>query len=160
LAAINKNGSELTFNDNKSTTLRLNRPLRILIADDTPTNLIILEDLLQEAGHEVVTVADGSDLVQQLAPMIEGDTKANRFDIVLTDISMPIMDGYEATRKIRKLEQAANTPVHVPIIAITAHAISEEQSRMREAGVDGIVTKPIRAEALAAEVERLLGANL
>lgn len=126
------------------------RPLRVLVADDTPTNRIIVEELLSEAGHTVTCVGDGQQLVDKLMPMLKGQINAESFDLVLTDISMPIMDGYSATRAIRNLESERASPLHVPVVAVTAHVLGEEQEKMKQAGVDAVITKPIRAEALAA----------
>lgn len=132
------------------------RPLRILVADDTPTNRLILEDLLTEAGHTVVCVDDGQKLVDRLRPMLAGESGAEGFDIVLTDISMPIMDGYSATEAIRTIEKNSTNRCHVPIVAITAHILTEEQERMKAAGMDDVLTKPIRAAAVAEVFQNLV----
>lgn len=120
--------------------LNKGKSLRILVADDTRTNRIILEDLLREAGHDVVCVEDGAQAVKTL----EEDRS---FDLLLTDISMPIMDGYTVTRKLRE------SGSKIPVVAITAHVLEEEQAKMREAGMDDILVKPIRPES----VQKVLG---
>jgi CheY-like chemotaxis protein len=130
------------------------RPLRILVADDTLTNRIVLEDLLTEAGHSVVCVDDGQKLVERLRPMLTGENDAEGFDIVLTDISMPTMDGYSATKEIRALEKDSGH--HIPIVAITAHILTEEQAKMKASGMDEVLTKPIKPEAVAAVFETLV----
>ena len=132
------------------------RPLRVLIVDDLPTNRIILEEMLEEAGHQVTSVGDGTDMVEKLRRLIDAVPGAEHFDIVLTDISMAVMDGDEATKAIREIERASSDAVHVPIIAVTAHAMKEAQQRILDAGVDGIITKPINPEKVAAEFRRLL----
>lgn len=130
------------------------RPLRILVADDTLTNRIVLEDLLTEAGHSVVCVDDGQKLVDRLRPMLTGERNAEGFDIVLTDISMPTMDGYSATQEIRALEQGSGH--HIPIVAITAHILTEEQAKMKASGMDDVLTKPVKPEAVAAVFQSLV----
>lgn len=140
--------------------LRFNKKLKILVADDVATNRIIIEDMLKEAGHTTVSASDGKKLVDLLTPMINGEAGCEHFDIVLTDISMPVMDGYEAARLVRELERESPGGGHVPIIAITAHILSEEQEKMRNAGIDGVLTKPIRAKAVAAEFSKLLSGSL
>ena len=134
------------------------RKLRVLLADDTPTNRIVLEEMLTDAGHHVESVDDGAQLVERLSPGIAGAAGSDTFDIVLTDIGMPNMDGYEATRTVRELESQSGRGVRLPIIAVTAHAMKDEQDKMVEAGVDGIITKPIYPAAVSAEFRRLLPA--
>jgi len=80
------------------------------------------------------------------------------FDIVLMDVQMPTMDGFEATAAIRRHEQL--TGAHVPIVAMTAHAIKGDQERCLSAGMDAYIAKPIRAEELYGTIERMLGQDL
>lgn len=131
--------------------------LRILIADDTSTNRMILEDMLAEAGHDVTSVIDGTEVIERLTPMITGVPNAEHFDIVLTDVSMTLMDGDAAAREIRKLESQQGRSIHVPIIAVTAHAMAEEQQKIKAAGIDGVLTKPLRPAEVAAELHRCAG---
>lgn len=119
------------------------KQLRILVADDTRTNRIILEDILKEAGHEVICVEDGVKVFETLE-------KDQDFDLLLTDISMPRMDGYAVARKIK------DTGVKLPVVAITAHVLEEEQAKMREAGMDDILFKPVRPENLDRVIENLI----
>ena len=127
-------------------------PLRVLIADDAPTNCIILQSLLEEAGHSVEVVTNGLDLLNRLRPMAVGDDSMCAFDLVLTDMQMPIMDGNTAIRKLRLLEESSGKNRRLPVVAVTAHALPEEQATMRRAGVDEIVTKPISP----ADLQRVL----
>lgn len=136
--------------------LKLDRRLRILIVDDLLTNRIFLEDMLEDAGHDVTSATDGTEMVERLTNMIEGKPGADHYDIVLTDISMAIMNGDDATRAVRELERINFNKVHIPIVALTAHAFVDEQEKIRDAGVDAVLTKPIRPETMAAEFERLL----
>ena len=100
--------------------------------------------ILQNAGHTVVCANDGQEAVEMLAK--------ERFDIVLMDVQMPRMDGFEATAEIRKLEAALR--IHTPIVALTANAMKGDRERCLEAGMDGYVSKPLRpAELLAVMTE-------
>jgi CheY-like chemotaxis protein len=99
----------------------------------------------------VVTIADsGAAAVEQLA--------AHQFDIILMDCQMPILDGYEATRQIRA-GVAGAAASSIPIVALTAHALSGDRERCLEAGMDDYLAKPINAAALQSLLERLLGAR-
>ena len=117
--------------------------LRILLAEDSAMNQKLALGLL-EPDHDVTVVSDG----RQAVNLLEQQT----FDVVLMDVQMPIMDGLEATRAIRTRER--NTDRHVPIVAMTAHAMKGDRERCLAAGMDHYVSKPIRAarlyEALAA----------
>lgn len=130
-------------------SLRVGRPLRVLIADDAETNRIILSSMLEEAGHEVTCVENGLDLLAAMKRQFDGSARTPNFDIVLTDVQMPLMDGLTATREIRSLEEATGQAHRIPVIAVTAHAMNEEIERMRGCGVDDVVTKPIHPSELA-----------
>ena len=95
-------------------------------------------------GHTVMVVANGRDAVLML--------EEQEFDLVLMDVQMPEMDGFEATRVIR--EKEASTHQHIPIIAMTAHAMKGDRERCLAAGMDGYIAKPIRPADLVAEIER------
>lgn len=128
------------------------RPLRVLIADDTPTNCIILQSMLEDAGHSVEVVTNGLELLNRLRPLAVGDDGASPVDLVLTDIQMPLMDGNTAIRKLRLLEESSGGKRRMPVVAVTAHALPEEQHSMRQSGMDEIVTKPVSP----AELQRAL----
>jgi CheY-like chemotaxis protein/HPt (histidine-containing phosphotransfer) domain-containing protein len=148
---------EESWSNDDEASLVASRKLRVLIADDAETNRIILSSMLEDAGHHVTCVENGLDLVASLKGQIEGDLASGRFDIVLTDIQMPLMDGITATQKIRSLEQSTGRPCHIPIVAVTAHAMNDEISRMRGCGVDDVVTKPIQPTELARVLAELAG---
>ncbi|MBV8535615.1 MAG: response regulator [Alphaproteobacteria bacterium] len=113
------------------------RPLRILLVDDAEMNRRLAVFILQAAGHTVETAADGNGAVEAAA--------RGGFDVVLMDVQMPGMDGYEATRQIRRLATGAD----VPVIAMTANAMPEDVERCFDAGMDAHVSKPIdKAELL------------
>ena len=116
---------------------------RILLAEDGAINQQVAVRLLEERGHSVVIVNNGRAAVEQVA--------AQPFDVVLMDVQMPEMDGLEATAAIRQTE--VQTGGHVPIIAMTAHAMKGDRDRFLAAGMDGYVAKPVRPHELYAAVE-------
>ena len=116
---------------------------RILLAEDGAINQQVAVRLLEERGHSVVVVNNGRAAVEQVA--------AQPFDVVLMDVQMPEMDGLEATAAIRQAEE--QTGGHVPIIAMTAHAMKGDRDRFLAAGMDGYVAKPVRPHQLYAAVE-------
>ena len=122
------------------------RPLNILVAEDSPVNQKLAIGLLERENHRVTVASNGHEAVQA----VQNQT----FDIVLMDIQMPSLDGIAATEMIRKME--ANSGTHVPIIAMTAHAMPSDRIRCLNAGMDGYVTKPIRVKALYQEMAPFL----
>jgi CheY-like chemotaxis protein len=122
------------------------RRLNILLAEDNPVNQKLATRLLENHGHTVRVAANGRDVLALL--------EERQFDLVVMDVSMPAMDGFEATAAIRARE--ALTGNHVPIIAMTAHAMTGDRERCLAAGMDGYVSKPIRAQELFESIESLL----
>jgi CheY-like chemotaxis protein/HPt (histidine-containing phosphotransfer) domain-containing protein len=112
--------------------------LQILAAEDNRVNQRLLVRLLEKEGHNVTLVEDGEAAV---AASEETD-----FDVILMDVQMPVMDGLEATRIIRRREQ--QTGKHVPIVALTAHAMKGDRERCLEAGMDAYVAKPVQKQEL------------
>jgi two-component system, sensor histidine kinase and response regulator len=108
-------------------------PLQILLVEDNPINQKVAARLLEKAGH-AVTVAENGRVALDIVT-------ARQFDLVLMDISMPEMDGLETTAAIRQRE--AGTDRHLPIVALTAHAMVGDRERCLGAGMDGYVTKPV-----------------
>jgi len=106
-------------------------------------NQIVMEGLLKTFGHEAVLVDNGREAVELFS--------SQDFDLILMDLHMPEMDGYETTREIRKSETNGATP----IIAVTADALAGTKERCFEAGMDGYVTKPVDPDRLVAEILRL-----
>ncbi|HVK37073.1 MAG TPA: response regulator [Candidatus Kapabacteria bacterium] len=119
------------------------RRRRILLAEDGLVNQRVAVTLLEQRGHSVAVAVNG----RQALEMLERET----FDLVLMDLQMPTMDGFQATAAIRAHEQL--TGGHLPIIAVTAHAMKGDRERCLDAGMDGYISKPIRAEELFALVE-------
>jgi CheY-like chemotaxis protein len=125
-------------------------PLQILLAEDEYINRTLAQTLLERAGWEVTAVENGLEVIDML------DTKS--FDLILMDIQMPELDGFETTARIRRQEQ--RTGVHLPIIAMTAYAIKGDRERCLNAGMDGYISKPIRPDLLQAEIEGILYATI
>ncbi|MFO7904051.1 MAG: response regulator [Pirellulaceae bacterium] len=123
------------------------RPLRILLVEDSLVNQKLAVGLLEKHGHGVVVVNDGREAIDAW--------ESEPFDLVLMDVQMPEMDGFEATAAIRSREKQTNT--HTPIIAMTAHAMKGDRERCLDAGMDSYVAKPIRAKELLETIESLLG---
>jgi CheY-like chemotaxis protein/HPt (histidine-containing phosphotransfer) domain-containing protein len=120
-------------------------PAKVLVAEDIATNRLLIKRLLERRGHLVTVVNDGRAAVEALGK--------DSYDVVLLDVQMPGMDGIEATRLIR--DPASAVLRHdVPVVAVTAHAMSEDRTRCREAGMDGYLAKPIVATQLYRAVER------
>jgi signal transduction histidine kinase/CheY-like chemotaxis protein len=122
-------------------------PYRILVAEDNATNRKLAVTLLTQEGHTVVAAEDGREAVERAI--------SEAFDLVLMDVQMPEMGGLDATRAIRAHEQA--TGAHVPIVAMTAHAMAGDRERCLEAGMDAYVAKPIRPDELLSVVRSLCG---
>jgi len=119
------------------------RCLRILLAEDNLVNQKLASRLLEKRGHRVVVTGDGGEALAALEKQV--------FDVVLMDVQMPKMDGFEATAIIRSGEKT--TGKHIPIIAMTAHAMKGDRERCLEVGMDGYVSKPIQPEELFRAVE-------
>jgi len=129
------------------------RPLRILVAEDSPTNQLIAKSSLGKAGHTVALAVNGAEAVR-LYEQAREKPEQEHFELVLMDISMPEMDGLDATRLIRTREMTLGG--HVLIVAMTAFATKEYHTKCFEAGMDAYVTKPVRIAELDATLEPLL----
>jgi CheY-like chemotaxis protein len=131
-------------------SLRENRrKLRILLAEDNRVNQMVAARLLEKRGHTVVVVGNG---IEALAALDEPGSRG--FDLILMDVQMPDMDGFEATAMIRAREKSSGT--YLPIIAMTAHAMKGDRERCLAAGMDGYVSKPIQVEHLFSAIDELL----
>jgi two-component system sensor histidine kinase/response regulator len=119
---------------------------RVLLAEDNPVNQMLAVRLLEKRGYAVTIVVNGREALAAF--------EKESFDVILMDIQMPEMDGFEATAAIRAREKS--TGGHIPIVAMTAHSLVGDQERCLAAGMDGYVSKPIRTQQLFAVIERLL----
>jgi len=126
------------------------RHLRILLAEDNAINQLLATRMLEKQGFSVTLANNGREA---LAAMEHGN-----FDVVLMDIQMPEMDGFEATAAIRQREKGTPGP-HQIVIAMTAHAIAGDRERCLRAGMDGYVSKPFRLAELLREIEALTGST-
>ena len=125
--------------------------LRILLVEDTAVNQKVASLMLSKRGHSVKIADNGKEALE----MLEGDPDG--FDLVLMDVQMPSMDGYQATEAIRAKEK--DTGGHLPIIAMTAAAMKGDRERCFEAGMDDYVAKPIQAKRLFEVIDGVLGAG-
>jgi CheY-like chemotaxis protein len=125
--------------------LRAKNRLRILVADDNPGNRLLAARILEKRGHVVFQAGDGREALSI--------TEREQLDVAVMDAQMPEMDGLQATRQIRTREKTTET--HLPVIALTASAMSGDRERCLAAGMDGYISKPINAQDLLTLVETL-----
>ncbi len=116
----------------------------ILLADDNADNLDIYQVMLEHAGHTVLLASNGEGAVRAV--------REHRPDLVIMDVSMPVMDGLEATRVLKADPDTAG----FRIVALTAHAMTEDRARAFEAGCDGYLAKPLTPKELLEEVQKIL----
>jgi PAS domain S-box-containing protein len=119
---------------------------RVLLAEDNAVNRMLAVRLLEKRGHKVVTANNGREALEAFSKQ--------EFDLILMDVQMPEMDGFEATAAIRALQ--AGTGKHIPIVALTAHALAGDREKCLQGGMDGYATKPIRAEILYLEMDEVM----
>jgi PAS domain S-box-containing protein len=124
--------------------------LRVLLAEDNAVNQKLASRLLERRGHTVAVAGNGRQALEML--------DAQEFDLVVMDVSMPEMDGFEAAAAIRARE--VSTGAHIPILAITAHAMKGDRERCLAAGMDGYVAKPVQAAQLFAAIDSVAAARL
>lgn len=149
LAVLGQTPQELSTNLVTRHSLReAFRSLSILAAEDNPVNQKVVVRMLEKMGHRATIAKNGYEALSLL--------KSGTFDLVLMDVQMPEMDGLTATREIRKNER--QTGSHIPIIAMTAHAMKGDKARCLEAGMDGYVTKPASSQVIEDTIAELFGA--
>lgn len=117
---------------------------KILLVEDNEMNRDMLSRRLVRRGYEVIVAEDGAAGVEAV--------RLHRPDLVLMDMSLPVMDGWEATRQLKASEETRG----VPVVALTAHAMAGDEQKAREAGCDGYETKPVELTRLLAKIEALL----
>jgi CheY-like chemotaxis protein len=122
------------------------RSLHILLAEDNKINQAVATGLLHKRGHNVVVASNGQEALSLL--------ETSPYDIVLMDIQMPEMDGFAATAKIREKEKTAG--IHIPIVALTAHAMQGDRERFLAGGMDDYLSKPIHVQELDKVLERCI----
>jgi len=115
---------------------------KILVVEDNEDNLQVVCDELEYAGYEVVSAGDGEEAIEK--------TLAETPDLILMDVSIPIIDGWEVTRRLKADPKTGN----IPIIALTAHAMAGDEEKAKAAGCDGYIAKPCTPDEVAARVCR------
>jgi two-component system, sensor histidine kinase and response regulator len=123
------------------------RGFRILLAEDNQVNQAVVRGVLGKRGHRIEIAKDGREALEKI--------RNETFDLVLMDVQMPELDGFEATGRIREMERT--TGGHIPVIAMTAHALKGDKERCLAAGMDGYISKPIQIEELELEISRAMG---
>jgi CheY-like chemotaxis protein len=129
----------------------LDRPLRVLLAEDHPVNQKVVQYILEPLGAELTMVKDGAQALAELARA--------RFDLVLMDMQMPVMDGLAATRALRAQEASRGDPACTPVIMLSANALAEHRLEAVQAGADLHLAKPVNAAALIGAIFETLAAR-
>jgi signal transduction histidine kinase/ActR/RegA family two-component response regulator len=124
------------------------RASRVLLAEDNPVNQRLVVRILEKQGHRVTRAANGREAIEAWS--------RESFDIILMDVQMPQMTGYEATEEIRRCERESGR--HIPIVAMTAHAMKGDRERCLNCGMDSYISKPVRARDLLETIEKLSAA--
>jgi two-component system cell cycle response regulator DivK len=117
----------------------------VLLVEDNEDNLVVYRTILEHVGYSVVEARDGEEGVSR--------ARSDRPDIILMDISIPKMDGWEATERLK----ADDDTSAIPIIALTAHALEEDRAKAMRAGCDGYLAKPVEPRRVVQEVEKFIG---
>ena len=125
----------------------------MLLVEDEPVNRMVAQAWLETLKAEVTVAQDGVEALESLKTSLEHETP---FQLVFMDCRLPRLDGYETTRRWRKIEEERGLP-RLPILALTAHAIEGEEERCLEAGMDDFLTKPLRTKELQRAVLQGLG---
>lgn len=121
-------------------------PISVLLAEDNFVNQVIARKMLEKSGCRVTTVENGHEALKVL--------DENSFDVVLLDCQMPVLDGYETAKAIRKWEEDRKT--HLPIVAVTAQSLTGDREKCISSGMDGFVSKPFNFDALVSEIQRVM----
>lgn len=118
---------------------------KVLLVEDNPQNRYLITFLLEKSGYEVVIAEDGEAAVEAVP--------AHRPDVILMDVQLPKIDGYEATRRIKSDERFSA----IPVLALTAHSMKGDRVKALEAGCDDYITKPVDIDVLLRRIEEVLG---
>src|SRR5690606_4273873 len=130
-----------------ATVIEMMQPLDILVAEDNLVNIAVLESMLKQLGHRATFCENGEVVLAAFC------RAPRRFDVLLMDCEMPVLDGFDATRAIRAFEQQQQLPP-IPIIALTAHAFIEQQQACLECGMDRYLSKPISMATLTGALQQ------
>jgi signal transduction histidine kinase/DNA-binding response OmpR family regulator len=148
LTVLGSRPQRLTTSSGISKYVHRSKNLRVLLAEDNAVNRRLATVLLTRAGHTVISAENGLEAVKAF--------QAERLDLILMDVQMPEMDGFEAVAEIRRHERAAGEGRHIPIIALTAHAIKGDAEKCIAAGMNAYVSKPVQAEALMRAIDEVM----
>ncbi len=118
---------------------------KVLLVEDNPQNRYLITFLLEKSGYEVVIAEDGEEAVEAVPQ--------HRPDVILMDVQLPKIDGYEATRRIKSDERFSA----IPVLALTAHSMKGDRAKALEAGCDDYITKPVDIDVLLRRIEEVLG---
>lgn len=121
------------------------RDLTVLLVEDNEDNLVVYRTILEHVGYRVIEARDGEEGLRR--------AREDHPDLILMDISIPKIDGWEATRRLKEAEDTRE----IPVIALTAHALEEDREKAALAGCDGYLAKPVEPRRVVQEVERFLG---
>ncbi|TKB90268.1 MAG: response regulator [Nitrospira sp.] len=146
LPAIHRDASASSLGTDQRSMGEQVGPLRVLVADDNEINQVVACKFLQKLGCHVEIARTGREAVEAITRTV--------YNVVLMDCEMPEMDGYEATREVRRREEG--TPSHLPIMALTGHASDEDAQKCHQAGMDKVMTKPLTLPILRASLQELL----
>ncbi|MCC6141944.1 MAG: response regulator [Nitrospira sp.] len=146
LPAIQRESVDSAASELGKPEFRTGVPKRVLVADDNEINQVVACKFLQKLGYEVEIARNGREAVEAVS--------RTPYDAILMDCEMPEMDGYDATRAIRQRE--AGTTAHIPVIALTGHASTEDEQVCLHAGMDAVLTKPVTLPALRGTLDRIL----
>lgn len=125
----------------------LQPPARVLLVDDNPINLLVAREMLSSLGVQVETAVDGAEALARL--------ENEAFALVFMDVQMPVLDGLEATRRLRAREKARSL-ARTPVVALTANAMAGDRERCLASGMDDYLAKPVNREHLAGALQRWL----
>ncbi|HUH12464.1 MAG TPA: response regulator [Longimicrobiales bacterium] len=118
---------------------------RVLLVEDNEDNLVVYRTILDHVGYHVIEARDGEEGVNRAREELP--------DMVLIDVSIPKMDGWEVTRRLK----AGDDTRHIPVVALTAHALEEDRQRAVDAGCDGYLAKPVEPRRVVEEVQKFVG---
>lgn len=147
LGAILSSSRNSPKRENNGTVIELTQPLNILVAEDNIVNIAVLKSMLKQLGHRATFCENGETALAAYCK------SPQRFDVILMDCEMPVLDGFGATRAIRAFEHQQSLAA-TPIVALTAHAFREQQTRCLEAGMDRYLSKPITLASLTAVLQQ------
>jgi len=148
-STANAERNHLSERDQPSDSADEHTKVEILLAEDNLVSQLVASEMLATWGCQVETVADGQQAVQAM--------QYKHYDLVLMDCQMPSLDGYEATQQIRQWEATQESPLHTPIIALTANAMTEDRDKCFAVGMDDYLAKPYSYKELTDIVKKWLG---